>query len=148
MDIETASKLEMKSREESESFYPSCNDSQQTSRFQVALVDDASNTDDERDEFSSPVGSFAQRTYGNNSTTMYDTRNLKSLRHYTRDALPRIDNYRNILSVHGHLVRPTMDELHGVQTTQMLESVSAYTSCLNRLPCADKPTHHHRSTSA
>lgn len=125
MDIETANKLEMKSREESESYYPSCNDSSQlTSRFQVAPVDDASNTDDERDEFSSPVGSWAQRTYGNNSTTMYDTRNLKSLRHYTRDALPRIDNYRNLLSVHGHLARPTMDELHGVQTTQMLESVS------------------------
>ena len=29
----------------------------------------------------------------------------------TREALPRLDNYRNILSVHvGH--RPTLDELH------------------------------------
>ena len=35
----------------------------------------------------------------------------KSLRHMTREALPRLDNYRNILSIHvGH--RPTLDELH------------------------------------
>lgn len=36
----------------------------------------------------------------------------KSLRHQlTREALPRLDNYRNILSIQaGH--RPTLDELH------------------------------------
>ena len=37
----------------------------------------------------------------------------KSFRQHnmTREALPRLDNYRNILSVHvGH--RPTLDELH------------------------------------
>ena len=120
-------KLEMQMREETRSLDSSSNNDQlQTSRFHVALVDDSSNqTDDERDEFSSPVGSFAQRTFGNNSTTLYDTRNLKSFRQYTRDALPRADHYRNILSVHGHLSRPTMDELHGIQASVMLESVSA-----------------------
>lgn len=126
--MEVDGKLEMQLREESQSLGSSNNEGLQTSRFHVAPVDDSSNqTDDERDEFSSPVGSFAQRTFGNNSTTMYDTRNLKSLRHYTRDALPRADHYRNILSVHGHLSRPTLDELHGVQTSVMLESVSLKT---------------------
>lgn len=44
------------------------------------------------------------------STTKYNVH--KSLRHQiTREALPRLDNYRNILSIQaGH--RPTLDELH------------------------------------
>ncbi|XP_008544301.1 bumetanide-sensitive sodium-(potassium)-chloride cotransporter isoform X1 [Microplitis demolitor] len=35
----------------------------------------------------------------------------KSLRHLTREALPRLDNYRNILSIQA-AHRPTLDELH------------------------------------
>ncbi|XP_074110335.1 sodium chloride cotransporter 69 [Cotesia typhae] len=35
----------------------------------------------------------------------------KSLRHMTREALPRLDNYRNILSIQA-AHRPTLDELH------------------------------------
>lgn len=50
--------------------------------------------------------------------TYYDTKNIKSLRHYTREALPRVDHYRNVLSVHGHLSRPTMDELHASHANQ------------------------------
>lgn len=35
----------------------------------------------------------------------------KSLRHLTREALPRLDNYRNIMSIQA-ANRPTLDELH------------------------------------
>lgn len=70
-----------------------------TNRFKVAKV-----SDDSSDEFEE-------------LPTCYDTRNLKSFKHYTREALPRTDNYRNIDSLHGHISRPTLDELHGVQTT-------------------------------
>lgn len=35
----------------------------------------------------------------------------KSFRQLTREALPRLDNYRNIMSVHV-ACRPTLDELH------------------------------------
>ncbi|XP_050296584.1 bumetanide-sensitive sodium-(potassium)-chloride cotransporter [Anthonomus grandis grandis] len=35
----------------------------------------------------------------------------KSLRHLTREALPRVDNYRNIMSLQA-ANRPTLDELH------------------------------------
>jgi solute carrier family 12 sodium/potassium/chloride transporter 2 len=107
---------------------------QTNSRFRVAPVDvevsrprdipgrrsaDAMSHNDE--QFSSPVGSYTgNRTLSNS----YDTKNLKSLRHYTRDALPRADHYRNILSVHGYMSRPTMDELHGGQHTVIIEAVS------------------------
>lgn len=32
-------------------------------------------------------------------------------RHFTREALPRLDNYRNILSIQA-AHRPSLDELH------------------------------------
>ena len=41
----------------------------------------------------------------------YDTKYAKSFRHFTREALPRMDNYRNIMSIHA-AYRPTLDELH------------------------------------
>ena len=41
----------------------------------------------------------------------YDTRYAKSFIHFTREALPRLDNYRNILSVQA-AYRPTLEELH------------------------------------
>lgn len=42
---------------------------------------------------------------------------LMSFKHFTKEALPRIENYRNQLSVHGWMVRPSLDDIHGVQTT-------------------------------
>lgn len=30
----------------------------------------------------------------------------------TRDAPPRVDHYRNVLSIHGRVSRPTLEELH------------------------------------
>ncbi|XP_042906995.1 solute carrier family 12 member 2-like [Parasteatoda tepidariorum] len=41
-----------------------------------------------------------------------DTCNTRSLCHYTQEALPRLDHYRNIHSLHAHQPRPTLDELH------------------------------------
>ncbi|XP_054270805.1 bumetanide-sensitive sodium-(potassium)-chloride cotransporter-like [Macrosteles quadrilineatus] len=39
----------------------------------------------------------------------------RSFRHITREALPRLDNYRNILSIQA-VYRPTLDELHNPPT--------------------------------
>ncbi len=90
------------------------NDRQNQSRFQVAKVSDE--CDDSEDTIHNMPAKAHQLSI-DYTNTYYDTKNLKSLRHYTREALPRVDNYRNILSVHGHMTRPTLDELHGVQTT-------------------------------
>ncbi|XP_055540549.1 bumetanide-sensitive sodium-(potassium)-chloride cotransporter isoform X1 [Wyeomyia smithii] len=40
----------------------------------------------------------------------------RSFRHFTREALPRVDNYRNILSFQANN-RPTLDELHHASIT-------------------------------
>uniref|UniRef100_A0A8D8TPZ6 Solute carrier family 12 member 2 n=1 Tax=Cacopsylla melanoneura TaxID=428564 RepID=A0A8D8TPZ6_9HEMI len=39
------------------------------------------------------------------------TNYAKSFRHFTREALPRLDNYRNIMSIQA-VYRPTLDDLH------------------------------------
>lgn len=46
-----------------------------------------------------------------NNNSIYETKTLSS--HLTREAAPRVDHYRNMASVHGHISRPTLDELHG-----------------------------------
>ncbi|KAL1488426.1 hypothetical protein ABEB36_014899 [Hypothenemus hampei] len=48
----------------------------------------------------------------------------KSLRHLTREALPRLDNYRNILSIQA-ANRPTLDELHNATLPKALEKISS-----------------------
>lgn len=74
---------------------------------------------DERNNSSDDDGTFrAANLYSGG----YDTKNLKSFKHYTREALPRADHYRNVMSVHGHIARPTLDELHGVQATVSFDS--------------------------
>ncbi|XP_064474706.1 solute carrier family 12 member 2-like [Ornithodoros turicata] len=89
------------------------------SRFQVAKVDyvnEALATDDEIASSESPncviTGASMSPTDPANYTTVYDTANVKSLLQYTHEALPRVDHYRNVMSVHGHISRPTLDELH------------------------------------
>ncbi|XP_025829550.1 solute carrier family 12 member 2-like [Agrilus planipennis] len=44
----------------------------------------------------------------------------KSFRHMTREALPRLDNYRNIMSYQA-AKRPTLDELHNATLTVKLQ---------------------------
>ncbi|KAG8237797.1 hypothetical protein J437_LFUL017191 [Ladona fulva] len=68
------------------------------SRFQVAKVGD------ETENNGSLAGEVPYNTY------VYDTRYAKSLGQLTREALPRAENYRDLLSVHAN--RPTLDELH------------------------------------
>ncbi|KAK5650631.1 hypothetical protein RI129_001660 [Pyrocoelia pectoralis] len=43
--------------------------------------------------------------------TKLSTTNVKSFRHLTREALPRLDNYRNVMSIQAAM-RPTLEELH------------------------------------
>jgi len=77
----------------------------QNSRFQVNRV---GNT--EPDETLAPPDShdgLSPHQY----TYVYDTRYAKSLGQLTREALPKLDNYRDLLSVHA-APRPTLDELH------------------------------------
>lgn len=87
-------------------------------RFQVAKVNsnpgDEDSSDDRNSDSEADNDSLRANIY---ATAGYDTRNLKSFKHYTREALPRVDNYRNMTSIHGYAERPTLDELHGVQTT-------------------------------
>ncbi|XP_075979539.1 sodium chloride cotransporter 69 isoform X2 [Anticarsia gemmatalis] len=49
--------------------------------------------------------------------TATDTKYGKSFRHFTREALPRLDNYRNVLSLHA-APRPTLDELHNASLSR------------------------------
>lgn len=46
----------------------------------------------------------------NQATYVYDTRYHKSISQITGEALPKLDNYRNLSSVHNKQ-RPTVDEL-------------------------------------
>ena len=49
--------------------------------------------------------------YTHTNSVSYDTKYGKSFRHFTREALPRLDNYRNMMSIQA-AYRPTLDELH------------------------------------
>lgn len=43
-------------------------------------------------------------------------------RHFTREALPRLDNYRNIMSIQAG-TRPTLEELHNASITNKVSSI-------------------------
>lgn len=92
-------------------------------RFRVNLVD-GSNSEElkslcesENDEQNDAMGSYA-----------------KSFRHFTREALPRMDNYRNIMSIQA-AYRPTLEELrnatlHGkVSDISLLLYRTRHTTC-------------------
>lgn len=104
-------------------------DMDKRTRFQVNRVDASGSKNGEGDDFGErePLqgDDDARRdsmdNYRPTSPTMllahgtdnsgYDTRYAKSFRHFTREALPRLDNYRNIMSIQA-AYRPTLDELH------------------------------------
>lgn len=101
----------------------SLTDSKQ-SRFQVAKVDFAADTPKNKYACDSdaaerqPLAEQSQATGGSDyDISSYNTHNVRSLRHYTREALPRVDHYRNVMSIHGQLNRPTLDELHNPSLT-------------------------------
>ncbi|XP_063894987.1 bumetanide-sensitive sodium-(potassium)-chloride cotransporter [Helicoverpa armigera] len=54
--------------------------------------------------------------------TCTDTKYGKSFRHFTREALPRLDNYRNVLSLHA-APRPTLDELHNASLSRKPQAI-------------------------
>ncbi|KAL1139744.1 hypothetical protein AAG570_006722 [Ranatra chinensis] len=78
------------------------NEVERRPRFQVNRVDGSFGDEEETDrlcgeedgEDDDHIGSYA-----------------KSFRHFTREALPRMDNYRNIMSIQA-AHRPTLEELH------------------------------------
>lgn len=81
--------------------------SMQATRFQVSGRNDSDDSD--ADE--------AQDLLDGELDNHQDTKMYKSFRHFTREALPRMDNYRNILSIQAQN-RPTLDELHNATLSQ------------------------------
>ncbi|XP_022249668.1 solute carrier family 12 member 2-like isoform X1 [Limulus polyphemus] len=96
---------------------------QNTSRFQVDKVDYVGENDNNSYDYVNDVFNVEDNQTTLNSLTQrsgnstYDTHNVRSLCHYTREALPNVDHYRNVMSVHGHMIRPTLDELHHATLT-------------------------------
>nr|XP_022904226.1 bumetanide-sensitive sodium-(potassium)-chloride cotransporter [Onthophagus taurus] len=62
--------------------------------------------------------SISDRTRLNSDS---DTKYGKSFRHFTREALPRLDNYRNIMSLQA-ANRPTLDELHNATLPNKMQT--------------------------
>lgn len=80
-------------------------DQPSTTRFQM---------EDKQDEATESDGSGME---SDDPLTATDTKYGKSFRHFTREALPRLDNYRNVLSLHA-APRPTLDELHNASLSR------------------------------
>lgn len=57
--------------------------------------------------------------------SMSDENKYKSFRQLTREALPRLDNYRNIMSVQV-ACRPTLDELHNSDLAEKVCYINLY----------------------
>ncbi|CAH2087689.1 unnamed protein product [Euphydryas editha] len=70
--------------------------------------------EDKQDEATESDGSGME---SDDPLTANDTKYGKSFRHFTREALPRLDNYRNVLSLHA-APRPTLDELHNASLSR------------------------------
>jgi len=66
---------------------------------------------DERRNSGSRRASYAYQSWGDQYMTYDGKLYNKSLRYFTREALPRLDNYRNIMSIQA-AYRPTLDDLH------------------------------------
>lgn len=64
----------------------------------------------------------------NQMTYVYDTRYHKSIGQLTREALPKLDNYRDPASIQQGFQRPTLDELHNAT---YIEKVSNRTKFLH-----------------
>ncbi|XP_028166446.1 bumetanide-sensitive sodium-(potassium)-chloride cotransporter-like [Ostrinia furnacalis] len=83
-------------------------DQPSTTRFQM---EDKTTEDDATED------SDASGMDSDDPLTATDTKYGKSFRHFTREALPRLDNYRNVLSLHA-APRPTLDELHNASLSR------------------------------
>lgn len=89
--------------------------SMQATRFQV--TGGGHSTDEEEEDESHDL--LDGQMESNQDTKIY-----KSFRHFTREALPRLDNYRNILSIQAQN-RPTLDELHNATLSQKVSKVNS-----------------------
>lgn len=89
--------------------------SMQATRFQVS----------ERNQSSDDEGDESQDLLDGQMDNNQDTKIYKSFRHFTREALPRLDNYRNILSIQAQN-RPTLDELHNATLSQKVSQVTEF----------------------
>ncbi|KAL4717070.1 hypothetical protein ACJJTC_016957 [Scirpophaga incertulas] len=83
-------------------------DQPSTTRFQM---EEKTNEDENTEE------SDGSGMESDDPLTATDTKYGKSFRHFTREALPRLDNYRNVLSLHA-APRPTLDELHNASLSR------------------------------
>lgn len=98
--------------------------SMQATRFQVSGRKAGDSSDDEE-------GDEAQDLLDGQMESNQDTKMYKSFRHFTREALPRLDNYRNMLSIQAQN-RPTLDELHNATLSQKVSTCRSCTSaCSN-----------------
>jgi len=82
------------------------------SRFQVAKVDFMPNNDPKANKHLE-----TEEDEDNINNEIYDTHNMSNCPHFTREPFPRASHYRDILSIHTHRDRPTLDELHNPQIT-------------------------------
>ncbi|XP_075227429.1 sodium chloride cotransporter 69 isoform X2 [Lycorma delicatula] len=82
--------------------------SERRARFQVNLVEGGKdeNCEEETDRLCEDDGEN-----DDDDDDLLDHGYVKSFRHMTREALPRLDNYRNIMSIQA-AYRPTLEELH------------------------------------
>ena len=86
------------------------------SRFQVQVATHTPGVQFSAEPVRESDGSVGFSPDSNSNThgrpSIYDTKYLRSLRHYlTRDALPRETHYRNLGSIAEGRSRPTIDEL-------------------------------------
>jgi hypothetical protein len=96
----------------------------QNSRFQVNRVGNQEN--DEGLVPPDPLDGLSPHQY----TYVYDTRYAKSLGQLTREALPKLDNYRDLMSVHA-APRPTLDDLHHATYMEKVSIFSIRFGCMN-----------------
>lgn len=97
-------------------------ESAKKTRFQVKKIDfnlSDQKKDKEEEQSSTHSTESGEQTeeLGDKNGASYETQYLKSLRNYTREALPRVAHYRNTLTMHTHHDRPTLEELHNPSVT-------------------------------
>ncbi|XP_070070342.1 bumetanide-sensitive sodium-(potassium)-chloride cotransporter isoform X1 [Drosophila takahashii] len=95
-------------RQQRQSIKSSFRDKDKPSRFKDLQTTTRFQVDPQNEESDESNDSLEERELLDNE---YDTKYGKSFRHFTREALPRLDNYRNMMSIQA-AYRPTLDELH------------------------------------
>ncbi|KAK9753795.1 Amino acid permease N-terminal [Popillia japonica] len=95
------------------------NSPERVASVSINVSNDSDNSDDENN-----VYTVTDRTHLNSES---DAKYAKSFRQLTREALPRLDNYRNIMSLQA-ANRPTLDELHNATLPNKKDATVVYIS--------------------